>query len=246
MKVCAVIPARYESSRFPGKPLVKILEKSMIQWVYERTARCPEIQKTVVATDDKRIFEEVQSFKGKAVMTSPHHKSGTDRIAEAIEVLQVDADIVLNVQGDEPVLKTTMLENLIEAFQDPTVQMATFKKEIFTREEIQDSTIVKVVTDTKGNAIYFSRSPLPFNRDGIPVKYFKHIGIYGYRREFLLQYTSWPQTPLELAEQLEQLRVIENGFNIRVIETKYQSLGVDLPEHIPLVEQILLEEGIEA
>jgi len=243
MKVIAVIPARYNSSRFPGKPLASILGKSMIYWVYKSVSEILEISETYVATDDERIFNEVEQFGGRAVMTG-ECACGTDRIYEACKDL--DFDIVLNIQGDEPMIRRELVLALLSAFTDENVCMSTLKKKIDAEHEINDPNIAKLITDQSGNAIYFSRSTIPYNRDKNPcVDYYKHIGMYGYRKDFLKQFVQLPRTPLEIAEELEQLRAIENGYPIRVVETKFQSIGVDLPEHIPLVEAHLKKlEGV--
>ena len=237
-KIIAVIPARYLSSRFPGKPLAKIKDKPMIQWVYEAVSRVKEIDEIYVATDDIRILECVREFNGRCIMTSDKHNSGSDRIAECVSKINIeDNDIILNIQGDEPMIKSEMISQLISAFDDDNVYMATLKKETNDYNEINNTNVVKVVTDINDNAIYFSRNIIPNNREKIEsVKYYKHIGVYAYRKSFLLKYTSLPEGKLESIEKLEQLRVIENGYKIRVLETEYQTVGVDLPEHISLVE----------
>lgn len=238
----AVIPARYRSSRFPGKPLALISGKPMIQWVYERVSGVPEISEVCVATDDGRIFDAVEAFGGKAVMTG-ECACGSDRVYQACKDMK--ADIVLNIQGDEPMIGTEMIRDLISAFNDPDVSMATLKKEITAESDINNPNIAKLITDKNNDAIYFSRSTIPYNRDGRKdVKYYKHIGVYGYTKDFLKTFVNLPQSPLEAAEQLEQLRAIENGYKIRVVETKYQSIGVDLPEHIAVVEEEMKREGI--
>lgn len=239
-KVVAVIPARYASSRFPGKPLAKIHGKPMIQWVYERVKGVEDINDVYVATDDEIIFNTVKSFGGKIIMTSKEHKSGTDRISEAVHKIADDIDIVLNIQGDEPMIKKEMIKELIGAFEDNSVNMATLKKRIYEKEDIDNPNIAKVITDENNDAIYFSRSTIPYNRDGVEnIKYFKHIGVYGYKKEFLMEFSNLKESKLEQLEQLEQLRVIENGYKIRVIETQNESIGVDLPEHIKKVESLL-------
>lgn len=240
-KIIAFIPARYASSRFPGKPLAIINGKPMIQWVYEAVLKVEDISEAYVATDDTRITECVEGFGGKYILTSDKHKSGSDRIAECITKIEMnDDDIVLNIQGDEPMIKTEMIKTLISAFEDASVYMATLKKEIKEKEEIDNPNIAKVITDINNDAIYFSRSTIPFDRDGLNnMKYFKHIGVYGYKKKFIEEFTRLENRNLENMEQLEQLRVIENGYKIRVIETEHQSIGVDLPEHIKIIEQNL-------
>ena len=233
MNILAVIPSRYGSSRFPGKPLARICGKPMIQWVYERVKGVNEIEEVFVATDDERILKVVDTFGGKAVMTG-ECACGTDRVYEASKDL--DANIVLNIQGDEPLIKPEMIRDLIHAFDDPSVMMATLKKEMIS-EDVNDPNIVKVITDNNGDAVYFSRSIIPYNRDERKtVRYYKHIGIYGYTKEYLSKFVTLPQSELETTEKLEQLRSLEHGFKIRVVETKYQSIAVDLPEHISLIE----------
>lgn len=240
-KIIAFIPARYASSRFPGKPLAIINGKPMIQWVYEAVLKVEDINDAYVATDDMRIAECVEVFGGKYILTSDKHKSGSDRIAECITKINLDDDdIVLNIQGDEPMIKTEMIKTLIGAFDDESVYMATLKKEIKEKEEIDNPNIAKVITDINNDAIYFSRSTIPFDRDGLKnMKYFKHIGVYGYKKRFIEKFTKLENRNFENMEQLEQLRVIENGYKIRVIETEHQSIGVDLPEHIKLIEENL-------
>lgn len=240
-KIIAIIPARYSSSRFPGKPLAKIKNKPMIQWVYETISKIDKIDETYIATDDIRIAECIDKFNGKYIITSNKHNSGSDRIAEcAIKLGINDNDIVLNIQGDEPMIKEEMIKELINAFDDENVYMATLKKEISNENEVNNPNVVKVITDINDDAIYFSRSTIPNNRENMEkIKYFKHIGVYGYKKSFLINFTELKEGRLESIEKLEQLRVIENGFKIRVLETKYQTIGVDIPEHIKLVEKLL-------
>ncbi|WP_394866654.1 3-deoxy-manno-octulosonate cytidylyltransferase [Paraclostridium bifermentans] len=238
--IVAIIPARYASSRFPGKPLAKIHDKPMIQWVYESIKNIDGIKAVYVATDDERILNKVSEFGGNAIMTSNKHKSGTDRICEALNKIEGNVDIVLNIQGDEPMIKSEMVKSLIDAFKDESVYMATLKKKLLNEDDINNHNIAKVITDCHDNAVYFSRSTIPFNRDKIEeVEYYKHIGVYGYTKEFLNIFSNLPQSRLEVIEQLEQLRAIENGYKIKVIETKYESVGVDLQEHIDKVESLL-------
>ena len=245
MKVVAIIPSRYQSSRFPGKPLALIMNKPMIQWVYENVIKTNGIDQVFVATDDQRIFKTVESFGGKAIMTSDDHTCGTDRLAECAKILKLDdEDILLNIQGDEPLIRSEMILDLISTFKSDGVYMGTLKKEITEDSEINNPNVVKVITDKDENAIYFSRFTIPYNRDQQVVKYYKHIGAYGYRKWFLLQYSNMEKTNLEKAESLEQLRVIENGFKIKVKETMFQAIGVDTPEQIELVEKQLQKEGL--
>ena len=237
MKVISVIPARYASTRFPGKPLASICGKPMIWWVYNAISQMPEISKTYVATDDLRIYDAVKSFNGNAVVTCECN-CGTDRVAEVCR--DMSFDIVLNIQGDEPMVRTEHIKALINAFNDTTVQMATLRKKIEEEKEINDPNIAKVIVNSSEDAIYFSRNAIPCNRDNIEVVYYKHIGLYAFKRDFLYKFVSLPQSNLEKAESLEQLRAIENGYNIRTVETAFQSIGVDLPEHINAVEKEIM------
>ena len=242
-KRIVIIPSRYSSSRFPGKPRALILGKPMIQHVYERVRNINEIDDVVVATDDVRIFSTVQGFGGKAVMTSEKHQCGTDRIAECSDIIKAhENDLIINVQGDEPLIQEAMLLDLLSCFANEGVYMATLKKEIQNPLELDDPNVVKVVTDTKNNAIYFSRFCIPYERNET-TKHFKHIGIYGYKKWFLDKLSHMPRTPLEQSESLEQLRVLENSYNIMVSETKYQTIGVDTPEQLLLVEKEILKNG---
>jgi 3-deoxy-manno-octulosonate cytidylyltransferase (CMP-KDO synthetase) len=230
LSILGVIPARYASSRFPGKALVSIAGKTMLQHVWERASQARYLTSLVIATDDLRIRDAAQGFRARVVMTRPDHASGTDRAAEAASAST--AQIIVNIQGDEPMLDPAAIDaavlGLLEHDETP---MGTLKKLIEDRSEVTDPNVVKVVTDADQNALYFSRSPIPHNRDSAAADtvYFKHIGLYVYRREFLLSYSDLAVGPLEQAEHLEQLRALENGFKIRVIETEYESLGVDTP-----------------
>jgi 3-deoxy-manno-octulosonate cytidylyltransferase (CMP-KDO synthetase) len=240
--IVAVIPARYGSTRFPGKALVDIKGKPMIQWVYERTKRSTLIDRVIVATDDERILKTVKCFDGEAIMTSPHHATGTDRIAEVAESL--DCGIVVNVQGDEPLILAAMIDEAIIALvKDVSIPMGTLCRKIENRDEAFDPNVVKVVFDINNFALYFSRAPIPWNRDfwtgkgpekdfALEGPLYKHIGLYVYRREFLLDYAHMPQTPLETVEKLEQLRPLENGFRIKTIVTEHESFGVDIPDDL--------------
>ena len=239
MKTIIVIPARYKSSRFPGKPLVKILGKPMIQWTCEKAA-ASKADIVIVATDDLRIKEAVESFGFQAVMTSKSHQSGTDRIAEAIQ--NIDADLIINLQGDEPILPSQVIDQLIDTMQvNTSLEMATVAVPgSIDSEEYQDPNTVKVVRDNQGKALYFSRSPLPYFRNKPEnAKCLFHWGIYAYRRSFLEQYIKWPQSELEKIESLEQLRALENGASIQVTIAHEKALGVDVPEDIAKVEEFL-------
>jgi len=244
MKTIAIIPSRYGSSRFPGKPLALILGKPMIQWVYENVQLASFLDEVYVATDDERIADCVKSFGGKALMTSAAHTCGTDRLAECADILALDDDdLVLNIQGDEPLIRAEMVQDLYSCFDNDDVYMGTLKKRIEAKEELNNPNVVKVISDINDYAIYFSRFCLPFERDGNPTVHYKHIGAYGYKTWFLKRYSHMRKTPLEIAESLEQLRVLENGYKICVKETKYQTVGVDTPEQIQQVEGELRKKG---
>jgi 3-deoxy-manno-octulosonate cytidylyltransferase (CMP-KDO synthetase) len=232
-RILGVIPARYASSRFPGKALVPIAGKTMLQHVWERASQARYLSSLVIATDDERIRDAAESFRGRVKMTRADHSTGTDRVAEIAS--GSNADIIVNIQGDEPLIDPSAIDAAILGLLDDdegAIPMGTLRKRIEREHEIHDPNVVKVVTDAQGNAIYFSRSPIPYVRDaaGEVTTYFKHIGLYVYRREFLLGYSDLPVGPLERAERLEQLRALENGHRIRVVETEYESLGVDTPE----------------
>lgn len=239
-KIIAIIPSRYGSSRFSGKPLALIKNKPMIRWVYENVKKASAVSEVYVATDDRRIFDAVLQFGGKALMTSDKHTCGTDRLAECVGILSLsEEDIVLNIQGDEPLIRPEMITDLISCFDSSEVYMGTLKKKIEAEEELDDPNVVKVITDVNNYAIYFSRRCLPYERDGKSAEHYKHIGAYGYTAKFLTEYSKMPRTPLELAESLEQLRVIENGLKIKVRETQYQSIGVDTPEQLARAEKFM-------
>ncbi len=247
MNVCAVIPARYNSVRFPGKALVDICGKPMIQHVYERTSQVSMLDQVIVATDDVRIQEAVLTFGGQVRMTSSEHPTGTDRLAEVAE--QLDADIIVNVQGDEPLIQPQMIEQVIQPLLEaPEVAIGTLKYKIERLEDLLNPNIVKVVSDISERALYFSRSPIPYvkgvdlQQEGFGVvDFYRHIGLYSYRRDFLLTFITLPSTPLERAEGLEQLRALEHGYIIKVIETHSESVGVDTPEDLHEVLKLMRE-----
>lgn len=239
IKTAAVIPARFASTRFPGKPLAEISGKPMIQWTCEQAA-ASSADKVIVATDDTRIKDCVESFGFKAVMTSESHQSGTDRIAEAIH--NIDADLIINLQGDEPILPPKVIDELITKMKDNSdLEMATVAVPgKFDSNEYNDPNTVKVVKDINGKALYFSRSPIPYVRTNQKnATCFFHWGIYAYRRDFLERYIKWPQSELEKIESLEQLRALENGASIQVVVANQKALGVDVPEDITKVENFL-------
>ena len=236
-KILGVIPARFASTRFPGKVLSLISSKPMLQHVYERASQARYLTSTIIATDDERILRAARRFGASVRLTRADHLSGTDRVAEIASA--ENAEIIVNIQGDEPLIDPAAIDAaILPLVHEPDIVMATLKKRIEDPREIQDPNVVKVVTDRDGDAIYFSRHPIPFARDGAPVDHYKHTGLYVYRRDFLLQYSLLPVGPLEQAEKLEQLRALENGFRIRVVETEYESLGVDTPEDLDRVSRL--------
>lgn len=242
MKVLGVIPARYESTRFPGKPLVDIQGKSMIARVYERCCSARLLDQVIVATDDKRIYEHVLSFGGKAEMTSTSHRSGTDRCAEVAEKHPA-AEIVVNIQGDEPFIDPHQIDQLVQLFQGPQgIDIATLAKKIDSPEALLDPNIVKVVFNAEAQALYFSRSTIPFVRNLASSQwlrhhdFYKHIGIYAFRNEVLQQCASLPQGRLEVIESLEQLRWLESGYSIKVGLTALETMGIDTPEDLQKFE----------
>lgn len=238
MKVLCVIPARYASTRLPGKPLSMINGKPMIQRVYERAVQARLPQEVVVATDHEAVYKAVESFGGRAMMTSPDHPSGTDRLAE-VALNYPDIDVIVNVQGDEPMIPPEVIDRLAECFDhDPELDMATLKVKM-QEEDYNNPAAVKVVTSLSGYALYFSRSLMPYPRNK-PEDFnvYKHVGIYAYKRDFLLKYAAMAPTPLERAESLEQLRALENGYRIKVLESDFQGVGVDTPEDLAAVNEI--------
>jgi 3-deoxy-manno-octulosonate cytidylyltransferase (CMP-KDO synthetase) len=241
-RVAVVIPARLKSSRLPNKVILPILGKAMIERVYKRVELAKGVDSIYVATDSDEVAEIVTRFGGEVIKTS-HHESGTDRVAEAVK--EIDADIVINVQGDEPLIEPELIESLVSLFHDSSVQFGSAMHRVSNSEDLNNPNIVKVVTDLNGDAIYFSRNPIPFCRDGETDyrNFFQHIGIYGYRRDFLQKYSNLPQSPLEKAEKLEQLRAVENGYKVRMVETDYRSFGVDTEDDLKRVERILRGES---
>ena len=242
MNIIAFIPSRYESTRFPGKPLAPIAGEPMIRHVFRCAASCPEISEVYVATDDERIFQCVNNFGGKAIMTAKKHASGTDRIFEATQKLGMDEeDLIVNIQGDQPVFNPGIISEMIAPLvKDGDIPMGTLKHRITDKKEIENTNIVKVVTDNDGFALYFSRHPIPFCRDqGSSTGHYKHLGLYAYRRRFLARFSRLPIGKLEAAEKLEQLRALENGFKIMVVETASDSIEVDTPEDIKRVEDLI-------
>jgi 3-deoxy-manno-octulosonate cytidylyltransferase (CMP-KDO synthetase) len=246
VRAIGVIPARWGATRFEGKIVANLLGKPVIQHVWENAKKAKTLDDLVVACDDERIMKAVESFGGKAVYTSPNQPSGTDRLAEVVNPLNVD--IAVNIQGDEPLMKSIMIDNLVLSLEeDKAAQMATMMKRIEDDSELTNSNVVKVVTDKNGYAVYFSRYAIPYNRtsETDPRKrpvYYKHIGIYAFTKDFLFQFRNLPHSALENAEKLEQLRALENGYKIKVVETKFDTIGIDRPEDIKRAEDALLRE----
>ena len=244
MKFLGVIPSRYASTRLEGKPLKDICGHTMIEWVYKRT-KMSNLDEVVVATDDERIFKEVEKFGGKAILTRKDHENGTSRIAEVCEKI-TDYDVIVNVQGDEPLIEPDMINSIIDSFkEDDSIAMSTLKYKIDTMEEIENPNYVKVITDKKGYALYFSRSVIPFPRKMDLKNYYKHVGIYGYKRDFVIDYAKMEPTPLERSESLEQLRALENGYKIKVMETPYKIIGVDTQEELEKVREYVIKHKLK-
>lgn len=238
--VIAVIPARWASTRFPGKPLALLRGKPLVQHVWERACRAGSVDRVIVATDDMRIARAASGFGAEVALTSPRHPTGTDRLAEVAAKLP-SARIILNVQGDEPDIAPATIDRLARELRgNPRLGMATAANPVSDPEDVQNPNVVKVVTDRAGRALYFSRGAIPFDRDGTGgVRYLRHQGIYAYRRRVLLDFVRWKPTPLEKAEKLEQLRALENGVQIGVITVKHASVGVDAPEDLARAERAL-------
>ena len=243
MRTLCVIPARYASTRLPGKPLADICGKPMICRVWERARRAEKPERVIVATDDQRIYDAVRKDGGEAMLTRADHPTGTDRLAEVAQA-HAAVDLIVNVQGDEPLIEPSVIDELIALFEaDENLQMATVMTRMEDEEEQKNPNNVKVVVDKLGYALYFSRSLLPYPRAAAAPVY-KHIGIYAYRRDFLLHYARLAPTPLEKAESLEQLRALENGYGIRVLETDCRFVGVDTAEDLALVNKLYREQGL--
>lgn len=231
-----VIPARYHSQRFPGKPLALINRKPMIQRVYERALTSKLLSRLIIATDEERIFKACQEFGAEVWMTSPDHNSGTERVAEVAQ--KIKAPLIVNIQGDEPLIRGEMIDELVAALQDESIPMATLAAKVKDSKLLNEKNRVKVVVNKDGFALYFSRSPLPFQS----LDYFlQHIGLYGYQKDFLLHLSKMGPSRLEKTEQLEQLRALENGYRIKIIESPFPTLSVDSPQDIIKVENYLKE-----
>jgi len=239
IKTAAIIPARYASVRFPGKPLALLAGKPIIEHVYKAASDSGLFDVITVATDNETIRNAVEKFGGKVIMTSSEHKSGSDRIAEANELIK--ADLIVNIQGDEPFISQKPLKELLSAFNDANVQVASLMHKI-CKKEIADPNNVKVVCDNLGFAMYFSRSPIPFDRDGKSnIEYMKHVGVYAFRSSALNDFVSLPEGKLEVVEKLEQLRYLENGFRIKMIRTEYLGIGIDTPQDLEKAEQLYFQ-----
>jgi 3-deoxy-manno-octulosonate cytidylyltransferase (CMP-KDO synthetase) len=240
-RVVVVIPARYGSTRLPGKPLVSLAGKPMIQRVYERARMAHRVDRVIVATDDERIVRAVETFGGEARMTRPDHRTGTERVAEV--AAHVEGDVFVNVQGDEPLLDPVAVDTAVNALlEEPAASISTVATPIKTPADIMDPNVVKTVLDFDGNALYFSRAPIPWVRDTaskVQVRHLKHLGLYVFQRDALLEFPTLPQGDLERIEQLEQLRWMENGWKIRVAEVEHDAVSVDVPEDVARVEKLL-------
>ena len=240
LSFAAVIPARYASTRFPGKPLAMLGGKTVIERVYQQVRKV--VDEVYIATDDERIAQAVNDFGGRAVMTSPNHQSGTDRIEEVVEKVPVEADVIINVQGDEPFIQPSQIETLCRLFDDPQTQIATLGKPFDTMDAVVNPNSPKVICDLQGYAMYFSRSVIPYIRGKEQAEwlqsfpYLKHLGLYAYRREVLRKVTMLPQSPLEKAESLEQLRWLQNGYRIKVGTTDVETVGIDTPDDLKRAE----------
>lgn len=244
MKFLCVIPARYASTRLPGKPLAQIAGKPMIQHVVERAWQAEKPDQVVVATDHLAVAAAVEAFGGTVMLTAPNHPTGTDRLAE-VAAAYPDVDVIINVQGDEPLIEPAVIDLLAGAFeQEPSLQMATLACPL-AEEEQQEPSVVKVVFDLQGHALYFSRSLIPYPRTVQPdCPVWKHIGLYAYRRDFLLTYAALAPTPLEQTESLEQLRALEHGYKIKVLTTDFRSMGIDTPEDLAKINELLARQSL--
>ncbi|NQT06692.1 MAG: 3-deoxy-manno-octulosonate cytidylyltransferase [Candidatus Omnitrophica bacterium] len=240
MNAIGIIPARYGSTRFEGKVLADLMGKPVVQHVYEMAKRAKMLDDLIIATDDDRIMKAVKEFGGKAVLTSVDQPTGTDRLAEVVN--PIDTRIIINIQGDEPFIHQSMIDELVRTMlDDEGINMATVIKKIKDKNEIMDSNVVKAVIDKNGYALYFSRSPIPFERDRQSDCFYKHLGLYGYTKDFLYTFTNLPKTELEKTESLEQLRALEHGYRIKTIETKLDTVGIDTPEDLEKAKKVLLE-----
>ena len=242
IEAIGVIPARYSSTRFEGKVLADLGGKPVVQHVWEKASQAKSLNDLIIATDDQRVADVVKGFGAKVVLTSIDQPSGTDRLAEVVN--PIDVKIIVNIQGDEPFVHPTMIDELVRTLlEDKDICMATVVKKITKKEELMDPNVVKVVIDRQGNALYFSRSPIPFEKGGLSKVFYKHLGIYAYTKDFLFTFTHLPKSNLEMAESLEQLRVLENNYKIRTIETNFDTVGIDTPEDLERAKVILTEDA---
>ncbi len=240
MNAIGIIPARYGSTRFEGKVLAELMDKPVIEHVYETAKRSRMLDRLLVATDDERILKCVKSFGGRATLTSTDHLTGTDRLTEVVN--PIDVKIIVNIQGDEPLIHHTMIDELVRTMlEDSSITMATVIKRIENKDEIMDPNVVKVVVDRDGFALYFSRSPVPFEKGAKSKIFYKHLGLYAYTKDFLFTFTNLPKSKLEETESLEQLRALEHGYRIKTIETDYETVGIDTPEDMEKAKKLLLE-----
>jgi 3-deoxy-manno-octulosonate cytidylyltransferase (CMP-KDO synthetase) len=245
MKVYGIIPARYGSTRLPAKVLADIAGRPLIQWVYERARKSPSLDRLIVATDDERIAERVKAFGGEVLETLPTHPSGTDRVCEAARIVRArDGDLIVNIQGDQPLFESGMIDEIVTPLrEDPGLEMGALIYPIRSAEELANPSVVKVVFDRKGFALYFSRSPMPYViSNSLEPRYYKHIGPYAYRMGFLVKFTGLERGALEQWESLEQLRALEHGYKIKVVETKFDSQEVDTPEDLEKVRKVMKHE----
>ena len=238
MKTSIIIPARYASTRLPGKPLIKIGGKTIIQWVYEKAKMAKLADEVIVATDDQRIYDEVISFDGLVKMTSPNHKCGSDRIAEIVRG-DSEIEIAVNVQGDEPMIDPVSIDKAIDAIEQTDVDISTLIRVIKDKEEIENPNVVKCVVDKAGMAMYFSRSPIPYERNFEKSPFYAHIGLYAYKSSSLLKMTEMKQTPLEMSEGLEQLRALENRMSIKTVLVDYSPVGIDTEDDVKSFKKII-------
>lgn len=232
MKVLGVIPARYASTRFPGKALAMIHGKPMVQWVYEKAMACTQLEQVIVATDHPKIVAAVEAFGGEVMLTSDSHQSGTDRCAEVARKTSLDFDVLVNIQGDEPSLNPLQLDEILEVFKNPNADIATLMHPLEDLQDLNNPNVVKVVCSKKGKALYFSRAGIPFVRGTNKTQHYKHIGLYAYKKQALEKITLLPPSKLEVCESLEQLRWLENDLNIFVNESKFHNIGIDTPEQL--------------
>lgn len=242
MDAIGIIPARYGATRFEGKVMADLMGKPVVQHVYEMAKKSKMLDDLIVATDDERVLKLIKDFGGKATLTSADQPTGTDRLAEVVN--PIDVKVVINIQGDEPLVHYTMIDELVRTMlQEETIVMSTVVKKIENKEDIMDPNIVKVVIDREGFALYFSRSPIPFERGAQSKNFYKHLGLYAYTKDFLFTFTNLPKAELERVESLEQLRALFHGYKIKTIETKFDTVGIDTPEDLERAKKVLSERA---